>query len=191
MTTGCESRFTSITVYGRRELEHFHPASFHRHLPTLSLWKDLKALGHAVVKVEHARFVGRAEPQRVSERPVGDKIFAAVPNSVNSINFWFVEIQHQHRSRSDGRLGGRKVPETLAGQNPPHLIGKLLEGLLGIVGKPEDDQEVGAVLTRRKANHFSGAVRGYGRERIPTLGDVRREVPFRTLVSLHVGGVHI
>src|SRR6185295_4540029 len=93
--------------------------------------------------------------------------------------------------RSDSRLGGRKVPETLAGQNLLHMFGKILEGLPGIMRKPKDDQEVGTVLTRREANHLSGAVRGDGRKRIPTLGDIQREVPLRTLVSLQVGSVHI
>lgn len=59
------------------------------------------------------------------------------------------------------------------------------------MGRPEDDHEVRAVLTRREANHLRGAIRRYRWKSIPPLGDIQREVPLRTLISLHLGCVHI
>ena len=59
------------------------------------------------------------------------------------------------------------------------------------MGLPEDDQEVGAVLARREADQLVWAVSGHGREGVPALGNIQREVPLGTLVVLHVGCVHL
>ena len=91
------------------------------------LYKDLEALGHAVVQLEHAGLVARPESERVPERALYDEIFPAAPGS---ITLGPVEVEHQRGPRADGRFGGGGVPNPVARQKLLPLVGERLQGLL-------------------------------------------------------------
>ena len=59
-----------------------------------SFCAKLKALSHAVIELEHAVLVCRAEPQGVLESALCEEVFAAAPGALTLRS---VEFEHQRR----------------------------------------------------------------------------------------------